>query len=319
MSAQWTSQVPSVSSQRPHADQNDAFSLSDVAASVTRRIGHAAAVPYHLLLEARIPIVVVFGMRIVVASDATTRPSLARISLVVAWLALTVSAYVFNGITDLAADRVNGSNRPLATGRLSASTAAIASVVLAALGLADCWWIGPPVGLAGTLSLALGWAYSAGPQFKRSPLACGITVAAAATLTYYAGAEVGGDSAGVCVAYLLWSAWIGLASPAKDLSDIDGDRLDGRRSLPVVLGPVAASQWIAAVSLVWSVVLVVTIRLAAAQLGPVAWIALAGTIAFAIRLVAVRPGQSRKVLRRPYRALMLTQFAVNAALFACTV
>ena len=297
-----------------HVQESARSGDSSRAATVAR---HLVRLPCLVILEARIPILIVFALRVVVASQLSTRFSASSALLVVSWLALTISAYVYNGITDLDADRENGSRRPLASGRMSVSSARATAVVLAATGLAGCWYLAPCEGLLACASLILGWTYSGGPQLKRFPVACGVIVTAASALTYSAGACMTRTGVGTYVVYALWSAWVGFASPVKDLSDVHGDSLDGRRTLPVRLGLAAASRRMAVMIVAWSAILLTVARWVAPALEQATWVAALGSVTVAAYLMRVSAHQSRTQLRRPYRTLMFTQFAVNATILAC--
>jgi len=165
--------------------------------------------------------------------------------------------------------------------------------------------------MAGTASLALGVAYSVGPNLKRSALAAGFSVATAAALTYVAGALTCHASAGMVAVFTVWAAWIGVVSVVKDLSDVAGDRLEGRRTLPVLLGPVRAAWATVVAAACCAAGFVVTVWLLAPSALLVAWVVSGGSALLVATLAAVRPGQDRHTLRRPYRTFMVTQFGVN--------
>jgi 4-hydroxybenzoate polyprenyltransferase len=290
---------------------------SPQGAAVPASLRHPWTLPLLVLEEARYPVLAVFVLRIAAASHLLTHPGWNAAAVGIAWLALTTSAYVFNGISDRASDRANGSRRPIASGRLGVRTAYTASALLAAFGLAVCCLVGLWQGIAGVVSLFLGWAYSAGPCLKRSSLLCGATVATTTSLTFLVGTLSVHAPARISVAFVLWAAWVGVASPAKDLSDVSGDRLAGRRTLAVRLGHVGAARVVAVTSVGWAVIFGVAATILAPRFLPVALVAIVGTLLMAAALLKVRPEQDRAELRRPYRFLMLTQFAVTLAFVPC--
>jgi 4-hydroxybenzoate polyprenyltransferase len=269
------------------------------------------------VLEARPPIIMLFALRMIVATGFAQSGSTRALVLTLAWTALTIAAYVYNGVKDLPGDRFNGSTRPLATGRLSVRTASCCALGLALAGLVGCWSLSPALGMLGFASLALGWAYSAGPALKRSSIACALCVFLAALLTYTAGSLVATASNGERIGLAVWSLWIGLVSVCKDFSDVEGDLREGRRTLPVSWGVSAAARLTLAMALSGAVALVVTAETIAPRLAPASWVALAGSVMVAARLARLRTGD-RHQLRAPYRMFVATQFAVNLAAMVCT-
>jgi 4-hydroxybenzoate polyprenyltransferase/chlorophyll synthase len=234
-----------------------------------------------------------------------------------AWLLLTMSIYLINGVSDLAADRANGSARPLARGLVGARGAGRTAGALAGGGLLLAALTGSAALVVCAVAMAgLGWAYSVGPR----PLKCsvaGIAVASAGggLLTYLAGAAAAGGAPGApyLAMFVLLAAWMAVAGASKDLADRAGDRAAGRRTLPVVAGHRTATRVIAggclllgavalAVGGTWPEVLVPALVLGA------------GAVGVATRALRTPADASRAELRRPYRAFMITQYAVNPAL-----
>ncbi|MEU6105440.1 UbiA family prenyltransferase, partial [Streptomyces flaveolus] len=155
-----------------------------------------------------------------------------------AWVCVVMSAYVLNGVMDVTEDRANGSRRPIASGRLPVRTALVIVWALTGLslivgGFSGVWW------LAAVFAL-LGCAYSVPPvAAKRSSVTAGLVVIAMGLATYLAGAaSVGGRiTAGGFVFCLVMSLWMGFVGAiTKDLSDVHGDAVSGRRTLAVVKG-----------------------------------------------------------------------------------
>ena len=287
-----------------------------------RRPGSAAELvrlPIYLAIEARLPILLIFTVRMVAANGIAIRFSEDRLKATIAWVMLTVAVYVFNGISDVAGDRVNGSTRPLATGNLSVTTASVSCVLLAAGAFVLAWSCGVVEGLLAAAALALGWAYSAGPDLKRSPSGVTFTIFAGAVLTYLAGRQVNVMSIGTDAVLVAFALWVGLCSSAKDFSDIDGDRAMGRRTLPVRLGPVRAARLIAASSFVGFAAVALTIGLAEPALLPLIAVNGIGTAVLAAALLRIRPDQSRHDLRLPYKAFAVTQIGFNLAVILCAL
>src|SRR5262245_60636507 len=79
------------------------------------------------LIEARPVVLVMFVLRYLTAAALAGGADRAAPGRVVAgaaaWLLAVLSIYLINGTTDVAEDRVNGSGRPVASGRLPLATA----------------------------------------------------------------------------------------------------------------------------------------------------------------------------------------------------
>lgn len=271
--------------------------------------------------ESRPPVQLVFLLRLV--SFAAAAGGLSGLAGpgpaagVAGWLLLSMAVYVLNGISDVEGDRANDSRRPIAGGRLPVDVAMHATAVLATAGLGLLALCSGRLVLVGMAALILGWRYSAGRVPLKATTA-GIAVAAGGgvLLCYAAGAIIAGGVAGPAVGGfgLAEATWLGLSAATKDFSDVEGDRLAGRRTWPIVLGDRRARQLVAvcsaALGLVFAVLAVVghgAVPMASATAG----IGGAALAAAALRCPATG---GRATRRRPYRILMVTQYAVNGAL-----
>src|SRR5947207_10225155 len=166
----------------------------------------------------------------------------------VAGVAFGAAGNAMNDIWDAAADRVNrpGGERPLAAGRVTRGTADLCVVGGALLGLGAAALVNGTAVLVGLVALAVLVAYS--PVLKRRGALGNVAVAVLAGLPLMYGAiAVGRPAAGI----LPWTlaAWIHLVREiVKDIDDQAGDRVLGRRTLPLVLGPRRASVVAAALA-----------------------------------------------------------------------
>lgn len=232
------------------------------------------------------------------------------------WVLAVFAVYLYNGVTDVCEDRLNGSRRPIARGELppgfATAVAAGAAVAAVAISLA----LGPvSVGMI-IFMLALGYLYS-GPPFhlKRKTsgtVAIGLT---ASILTYYAGAHAyaGGIDSGtqLIVFVLAASLWTGLVgTTTKDLPDLEGDAAAGRVTFAVVYGERALRLAIVNVSLALpTVVTGVVLLLGDTSLYlPAAAMCLGG---LAIALLCRGPIPAGPRRRRPYAVFMVTQYVLH--------
>lgn len=277
------------------------------------------------LTEARPIVIVIFLLRFAAGSVLAAHMGerahpLRAVAAGAVWGAAVFAVYLFNGVTDVAEDRVNGSRRPIASGALDPRGAAIVAGVAAGgaslggvlLGGATTWCV--------AVLLALGYAYSGRPfRLKRRSLGTAAVGCTAGLLSYvsgftaYGGGGWGGsDAAAPIVFALAASLWMGaVGTPTKDLPDIAGDGAAGRRTFAVRHGDRATRLVAAAVALTLSAAFcAVTAALRLPLLGPgVAMLAGATALAL-VALTRCSLGTGPRG-RRPYQVFMATQYAVH--------
>lgn len=227
------------------------------------------------------------------------------------WFLAVWVVYLVNGISDIAGDRANGSRRPLASGVLTEHAAVVWSVVLGLGSLGIAVHVGVVFLLLVALMLTLGLTYSLGAHAAKKWAVPALAVAAAGgMLTYLAGAEAFHDTISPAVLRfaVVMALWIAVVGHTKDFGDTVGDRIAGRATLPIALGEVPARAIVAvgAATLGGAGVLIAALDpelLSLAALGPCG----AMVCLFAFR----RRPADRRSLRRPYRAFMVSQYAVN--------
>ena len=159
------------------------------------------------------------------------------------WAALSgvglgVVGNVLNDIWDEAGDRANGrTDRPLASGRIRRGSADLLVFWGALLGLGAAALAGGTMFALACGALALMAAYS--PFLKRRGLAGNLTVALVAGFPLMYGALSVGRGAVGLVPWIL-AGWLHLGREvAKDLVDVPGDRVLGRRTVPILSGETA--------------------------------------------------------------------------------
>ena len=194
------------------------------------------------------PSLLVTAVLVAVAGLAAHRVPDATLALklVGAMLPVQFCIGVVNDVVDLPADTAAKPHKPLVRGVVSRSTATGVGVALGAIGLAVAATINLATLGLDILALGAGLAYDLG--LRRTPLSWvpwwgGMTV-----LPLEGYASVGAIP--VRLLYLIPLAGliaVGLQF-ANALPDIDGDRMAGRRSLPVLVG-VDRSRWAGPVAL----------------------------------------------------------------------
>jgi 4-hydroxybenzoate polyprenyltransferase len=278
-----------------------------------------------VVAESRPPVQVLFLLRLVAfAAAAGGLGSLVGTGLlgIAGWSMLAMAVYVFNGISDVDGDRTNASSRPIASGALSTELATEAAAVLAVLGVALCALCSVRLVLLGLGALLLGGRYSAGRVPLKSTTS-GVSVAGGGgvLLCYAAGAAIAGGATPVTALLfgLAEAVWQGLCVATKDFSDVEGDRQEGRRTWPIVLGERGARLLVASCSATLAVVFAALAGVTGDGLRVPAATAAVGAVAVAISVLRFPTTGDRATRRRPYRTLMVTQYAMNIALLVSAV
>ena len=160
------------------------------------------------------------------------------------WAALSgvglgVAGNVLNDIWDEPGDRANSRrDRPIASGRVGRGTADLLVFWGAILGLGGAGLVSGTLFSVALISFALMAAYS--PVLKRRGLAGNVTVALVAGFPLMYGALAVGLGGMGLLPWLL-AAWLHFGREVtKDLVDVPGDQVLGRRTAPIVWGETKA-------------------------------------------------------------------------------
>ena len=143
---------------------------------------------------------------------------------------------VLNDLRDVAADRVNrpAGERPVAAGRIRRETAHLVVGVGVFIGVVAAALVSGTALLVGLAAFAVIALYS--PLLKPSGLPGNVAIAAVAGLPLWYGALAVGHPAAGVVPWVL-ASWIHLVREiVKDIEDESGDRVAGRRTLPIRWG-----------------------------------------------------------------------------------
>ncbi|GAA2057208.1 UbiA family prenyltransferase [Leifsonia soli] len=267
-------------------------------------------------LEGRPVVLGVFALRFVVGTLLVVGADWSSPGLwlaTISWLLTVWAVYLINGISDIEGDRLNGSSRPLASGRLEVPAAWAIAAILLTLSLLLASLFPRPFLLAVLAFVGLGLVYSVGPWAAKKAAVAALAVAAVGVfLTYLAAALVVGGtvSASAVVFAAVASSWIAVVGHTKDFGDVAGDAADGRRTLPVMLGAERARVVVAAGT---GVVSAAALALGALvhQLRTLLVLGAAGPIVIVVTLLA--GGGDRRGEKRPYRSFMAGQYALNVA------
>lgn len=161
---------------------------------VVRWCYRVAGILYRCFLEARSAVQGIFLLRFL--AGASFAGSLAAGEVVNfalwtgagLWICASLSVYILNGVMDVEEDRINGSSRPVTSGKLSVAHAACVTADLAILSVLGSFALGGSMAWSVVVLLALEWIYS-GPPFylKRSPTGWAILGIIVALISYNAG------------------------------------------------------------------------------------------------------------------------------------
>ena len=162
---------------------------------------------------------------------------------------LNVFANAINQIYDIEIDRINCPERPLPAGRMTKKQAgifgAVALAAALALGAAVNLWLL----LVFAAAAATTWCYSAPPARTKArglwanatiALARGVLIPVAGWTAVAPPAYPTPWAIGAIMGFFLFGA-----ASTKDFSDVEGDRANGIKTLPVVHGPAKAARFIA--------------------------------------------------------------------------
>ena len=163
---------------------------------------------------------------------------------------ITAAANSINDYYDIAIDRINKPQRPLAAGRISPRAALGSALGLYAAGIALASAISPQMLAVAALFSLLTWRYSA--HLKRTALWGNFAVSLSTAAAFIYGAmAVGRPGAGIFPALFAFFFHFGRES-IKDMEDVAGDRQFAAHTFPVRYGagPAIILVWVNFVVLV---------------------------------------------------------------------
>ena len=251
---------------------------------------------------------------VLAGSGFGVRPALGSFCVLLAYCAI----YALNGVADVAEDRRNGSDRPIASGAIPPRTVAWLAGCLGTAAIAGAAALGWGFLVVTALLLALGWIYSMPPwPAKADYRASSAVIFGLGALTYAAGwctsgrPEVSGRLVAVGVAMSLWMVFGGMA---KDLSDVAGDREAGRHSWPVAFGEGGSRAVIAVAAVALATLCTSVSATRFHSLYPVGLVVAAGAVGCGVCALTPLSRGGRSRARRPYMIFMLTQYTAHALL-----
>jgi chlorophyll synthase len=172
----------------------------------------------------------------------------ALVGILLAGPLVCAASQAVNDWYDRHVDAINEPHRPIPSGRIPGAWGFYIACAWTALSLMVAASLGVWVFIAGSVGLALAWAYSAPPlRLKRNgwwgAAACGLSYEGLAWITG-AAVMLGGalPSWPILTLALLYSVGAHGIMTLNDFKAIEGDRKTGIDSLPVLLGPEGAAR-----------------------------------------------------------------------------
>ncbi len=153
---------------------------------------------------------------------------------------ISASAMVLNDIADIEIDRVNAPNRPLVRGDISIRVALVCHFIFALAGV----FSSALIGMWPLIIAVAGWILSAFYDLwgKKSGFPGNFLVALATSLPFpYALAVAGRIDRSILVYWTMVFLTVLGREIVKDIADVEGDRVAGVSSLPIIIGERSAA------------------------------------------------------------------------------
>jgi len=152
---------------------------------------------------------------------------------------ISLAVYIFNDMTDQEVDKINAPNRPLTLHSVKKTDAITLILMLNLVGIAIGYWLGPLAFLVTVAELLLGITYSVKPfSFKDRFLVKTFAIGAGGMLASIFGGVATSNNLNGSVIYAasLFLTFLFVTSPINDLADYVGDKAQGRRTIPIIVG-----------------------------------------------------------------------------------
>ena len=166
-------------------------------------------------------------------------PLIDSIKAVVAVFTIAAGIYIYNDITDIELDRINHSDRPLATGKVSKNEAATLVLILSVTGIIMSILINLETLLLSLIFLGLGFAYSNHYiRLKKRFIIKQLVPAIGGIISsLVGGTTIGFISGKLIFASLMFFVLIFVGAPILDIKDFRGDKKYECKTFAIVFGP----------------------------------------------------------------------------------
>lgn len=152
---------------------------------------------------------------------------------------MSLAVYITNDMVDLEVDKINAPNRLLVAQFVRKTDVLILISLLNLGGMAIGYWLGINAFLITVAELVLGITYSVRPfSFKDRFLVKTLAIGGGGILAIIFGGVAAGNVNGTVIyAAAMFLVFLFVTSPVNDLADYIGDRAQGRRTIPIIIGP----------------------------------------------------------------------------------
>ena len=196
---------------------------------------------YKSLLKSRFQRGMVFSAATLVALTLATSMNIQPAHMLTPLITMlsTLAVYLMNDIADIKVDRINAPNRPLASGLVRKSEAFALVAVLSVSSLLLALLVNPLTLIIVGAYLLIGVFYSVPKiSLKDRFVIKTLSIAIGGFLTSLIGSSVAGSfDERTLVAAGAFLGLIFMSSPINDLADYAGDKKNGRKTIPIVIGP----------------------------------------------------------------------------------
>ena len=153
-------------------------------------------------------------------------------------MCVSLSTYLLNDIVDIKVDKINDPSRPLVSGQVSKSDAIILVTILSGTALGLAYLVNTTVLFLAMACLLVGSLYSV-PKISLKDRFIIKTIAVA--VGGFLGSMIGSSAIGMfderaVVSAVSFMVLIFVTSPINDLADYVGDKNNGRKTIPIVIG-----------------------------------------------------------------------------------
>lgn len=151
-------------------------------------------------------------------------------------LLVTGAGNAINDYFDVDIDRVNKPSRPIPSGRISATNALYFSIFLFVIAALIAFFINIICGVIALINSLILIYYA--KTLKRTPLVGNLSIGYLTGSTFLFGGAVFGLEGILSLSILFLLATLATTAReiVKDIEDVDGDTLDGARTLPILIG-----------------------------------------------------------------------------------
>lgn len=230
--------------------------------------------------------------------------------------ALMLGVYLLNDYSDLDVDLVNAPNRPLASQAVTKRETLGFILFLNSVGITIAFFLGWLAFSVALLEVLLGVVYSIKPfNFKDVFILKTLTVGAGGILAnIYGGLSAGIVNSDLLFCSLIFLVFIFSTSPLNDLADYTGDKLQNRKTIPIVIGAkktIALSAFMSVVPPVFALILFDMLRL---NMVSIVVLSLVAARCIQLLLPIMKSEPNLATVKKQHRKMYYLHFLVQGAI-----